>query len=285
VDRVLKQAPATLQVLNYDDAGNLLNVAGVWTATVVDSAGVAIAGSPLAVTNPAVGTYEAVLPAQTVLDTYDVTWNVPDGSKRSAQFEVVGSFLFTLAELRAFEAGFTDVAAYPVATLVGIRSAVEERFEEVTHVSWTLRGRREFLSGEGRARIFPRSYEIRRLVSARMDGVALSAGDLADVAVFPFGMLERKTGGVWNAGARNIEVLYEHGWPVPPMPIKRAGMRLARSEAIKTILGGSNERATAEITEMGSFRLSIAGREGPTGIPDVDAVLDQFGKGEPGWFA
>ena len=82
---------------------------------------------------------------------------------------------------------------------------------------------------------------------------------------------------MWTAGVGNVAVLYEHGRRSPEAPVKRAGIRLAKSVLLPSPLT-ADERATAVFTDIGGYRLTLPGRDGPTGLPDVDAVLDQFGR-------
>jgi hypothetical protein len=58
-------------------------------------------------------------------------------------------------------------------------------------------------------------------------------------------------------------------------------MKYARYLLLNSVLD-QNERATAVFTEASGYRLTIAGRDGPTGLPEVDAVLQQFGRKVPG---
>jgi hypothetical protein len=77
-----------------------------------------------------------------------------------------------------------------------------------------------------------------------------------------------------------------HGYEAVPEPVRRAGLIYARTLLIRSAMEQS-DRATAVFTDIGGYRLTIAGRDGPTGIPDVDAVLspDQYGRRPAGSFA
>ncbi len=37
-----------------------------------------------------------------------------------------------------------------------------------------------------------------------------------------------------------------------------------------------SDRAMSESTDVGTIRYSVAGKDGPTGIPEVNAVIAQF---------
>jgi hypothetical protein len=281
VDRALRGPGATIELRVYDAGGNLVDAGGGnGTAAVVNSAGLSIAGSPFTATRTALGTYQVAIPATlTTLDVYSVTWNLPDTTTRATEFELVGSFLFTQAELRGLDPVLTDETAFPDAAVVDARENAERRFERVAEVSFTLRGAREAIDGSGRTSIVSSYHELRRLVSATVDGVAITA---SDVVVFPFGELYRAAG--WTEGRRNVVALLEHGYTTVPEPIRRAGLLYARSVLLRSALEQS-DRATAVFTDIGGYRLTLAGRDGPTGLPEVDAVLAQFGRRPAGSFA
>lgn len=281
MDRILRGPGATIELRIYDAGGNLTNAGGGnGTADVVDSAGAAIAGSPFTATNSGTGIYQVSIPATlTTLDVYSVTWNLPDTTERETQFELVGSFLFTQADLRGLDMVLADETAFPDAAIVDARENTEQRFESVADVSFTLRGAREAIDGSGRSSIVSRYHELRRLVSATVNGTAITAGD---VVVFPFGELYREAG--WSEGRRNVVALLEHGYATVPEPVRRAGLLYARSVLLRSALEQS-DRATAVFTDIGGYRLTLAGRDGPTGLPEVDAVLSQFGRRPAGSFA
>jgi hypothetical protein len=279
VDRVLRNSSPAISVILYDSTGNPANPpGGAITADVKDSAGVAITGSPFAVTNPPLvaGVLTFTIPAAAldVLDLYAVTWNISDGSKRRTQFEVVGGFLFTEAELRAFDSELTD-PPYTDERVRVARQVVEEVFEDprVTGVAFRPRGRRARLNGTGTSDLVLPDPLPHAVPSASIDGVALTAGELADLVLYDHGTVARKTG-LWTAGRRNVVILYEHGWAGRPAPINEAALKYARHVLARVAMG--SDRATVQFTDIGAFRLSVAGRDGWTGLPEVDAVLKQF---------
>ena len=64
----------------------------------------------------------------------------------------------------------------------------------------------------------------------------------------------------------------------PAGPVAQAAMLLAREYLVRSVL---SSRATVESTDVGFFRVSVAGRDRPTGIPEVDAVIERFGRSRP----
>uniref|UniRef100_UPI003299E2BC hypothetical protein n=1 Tax=Salmonella enterica TaxID=28901 RepID=UPI003299E2BC len=61
-----------------------------------------------------------------------------------------------------------------------------------------------------------------RALSAAIDGETIS---VAEVSPTVAGTLVREEG--WPCGSE-IELTYEHGWPVPPKEVVRAAVKLAR---------------------------------------------------------
>jgi hypothetical protein len=289
MDRLLRDFGGAVRLELRDAAGTLVDATGPVTAAVTDSAGAAMAGSPFIATKPTgtTGTYDVAVPAAAaaVLDTYDVRWSATLAGQAVAprsRFEVVGGFLFTVAELRAADPVLADTAKYPQAALEAAREAAEERLEELCGVAFRPRGARETRSGDGTARLLLGEVEPTRLVSVSIDRgagpVALTAEEVADVRLEPWGEAVRLTKGVWDRGVRNVAVLYERGVALAPEPVRRAALTLAKAALIRSPVP---DRATAESTEAGTIRYSIAGRDGPTGYPEVDAVVEQFGRTVP----
>ena len=283
MDRLLAGTSGVLQVTTYDAAGAPVdNGAGNGTVEVFDSAGTSAAG-PLTATRTAVGVYQATIPSTlTTLDTYSAVWTFADSSTATTYFELVGSFLFTQAELRALDTVLADETSFPDATIVAARTNAEERFEKAGNVSFTLRGSREYHDPTGTVTLLSRYEELQRLVSCTIGGSAIT---VSDVSVYPDGRLVYPAGwGLFNGTPRTIMTLVEHGYAATPEPVKRAGLLYARTVLLRSALEQS-DRATAVFTDLGGYRITLAGRDGPTGIPEVDAVLAQFGRRQAGSFA
>jgi hypothetical protein len=288
MNHVLRGAGATLQLFVYDANGDLANgPAGAMTADVKDSAGVAISGSPFTVTNPpaTTGTYLVALPTTlALLDTYDVTWHMGDASLRYSQFEMVGGFLFSIADLKAFDTVLAE-AAYTAAKITAARDAVEETFEhpQVGRVAFRLRGSRDHLDGTGKDSIMLEHIEPTSIVSVKVNGVAFSSAELADLRLYAHGKVTRDQLGAFGHGVGNVEVFYTHGLASTPAPVHIAAKRFARYLLVETAFG-INERSSGVFTEGGTgYRLTIAGRDGWTGLPFVDSVLKQWTRRAPGF--
>jgi hypothetical protein len=273
MDRLLSGAGSTIQVLTYDTNGALADVDGVNAPSVVvrDSAGTSVL-TPTGVRDSA-GTYHAVIPVtQTILDLYTVTWTWPSAAIRTTQYEVVGSFLFSDAQLRAFDAELV-AGTYTPAKVRDVRETVEDRFSRACQVSFTRRGFRELFDGNGTCSLFLRQRMAQSLVSVKVSGTSIAVGSFT---LYPYGKLEyTNCAGSFTWGTRNVEVLYEGGFAAVPSDIADAAMRYARY----LLVPGANkndERITGISTDVGFARFSMPGKNAPTGIPDVDVVLGRY---------
>lgn len=274
MDRVLRGVPPTASLALYGPDGTPTDPVGNPATTIVDVADGA--GAPVAqalpTQHPATGSFTCNLPALPNLDTYTLTWALPDGTMRATELEVVGGAYFAVADLRAWDSDLADATAYPAAAVVEAREIVEEDFEHATGVAWVPRGRRLTLDGSGDYALRVPNLRLRRVVSARVDGALLA--DQSTLVPYPSGVIMRP-GAIWPLGYENVQVQYEHGMDAPPAPLVRAAKRYARHLLVRGGLD-QNERATAVFTDLGGYRLSIAGRDGWTGLPEVDAVLERY---------
>lgn len=275
MDQVLRDAGGTIQLFTYDSLGQPADVQSSTAPTVVvtDSAGVTAGG--FTGVRDAAGSYSATIPANMeVLDTFDVVWTWANGQSRRSQFELVGGFIYTLQDVWNYDPDL-DPTTYPAAKVLSARSIVHEVFEgPEVGVSFRPRGNRYVCSGDGTYTLILPDTSVSSLISIKVDGTALSAGDLADLTFTAAGVITRKSS-TWHWGIRNIEVLYEYGHRSVPRDIWDAALQYTKSLLVKDFLEG-NPRATGLATDVGFIRLTLAGRDGITGLPNVDAVLARY---------
>lgn len=289
--RILRGRRGRITLVCTDVDGSEIVASGAVTAAVVNSGGTALTGSPFtaALRTGTTGTYDATIPAASLgtLDLLNVTWTFrPSGASadetQRQQARVVGAYLFTVPELRAFDPQLT-AANHPDEKVTATRDIVETVFERFCRLAFTPQGHRAVLDGNDRTMLTVPHTETTILVSGSIDGTALAAADISDVAVYSWGAFERKERGRWTGGDENVSLLYEHGFDSPPAEVGRAAMQYARHLLDRGPL--ENERATAMFTDIGGMRLSIAGRDGPTGLPEVDATLTRYRRAPAGAFA
>lgn len=290
--RIRKQSTGNYAVTvpTLDDDGSPVSVTSP-TISVVDGAGtVKHTGSA----TYASGALSASVPASALpyLDAYVITWSgTVSGTATTwtSTLELVGGYLFEIADLRALDRAFADVVKYPSALLRAVRDAVEATIEgpRAAQVAFVPRGARVTLDGtspdlsrgfnpllygtDTRVLQAP-DFELRDIISVKINGDALDQTGL-DALTADDNRIHRPTG--WPHGHRNIEIHYTHGRDQAPGPITRAALILAREYLAKTDLPG---RATSTTVGDQTFRLTIAGRDGTTGLPEVDAAIDQHGR-------
>jgi len=183
---------------------------------------------------------------------------------------------FTIEELRAEYPELSSETKYTDAKLAADRDYAEQRFERAARVAFVPREVAEALIGDGRTVLLLSAIvEVGPLTDVSIDGVPLTEPQLAEIVVRRYGAIERAD--LWPAGAE-IVVEYVHGYDEPPEPVKGAVMMLAAERALPSTIP---YRATSLSTDLGNYRISQADKTGRTGIPEVDAVIAQFGEDKP----
>jgi hypothetical protein len=183
---------------------------------------------------------------------------------------------FTLEELRAAYPELANAAKYPDAKLEAARVFAEQWFEAAAHVAYVPRSATETQVGAGSRSLFlSRWAAVRPVTAASVDGVDLTAAELAALVTRPYGVVERPLR--WPAGC-TVVVTYEHGFEAPVELARTAVMMLAVEHAKPSTIPA---RATSVSTDLGSYRISQADVTGRTGIPDVDAIIGLLGADKP----
>lgn len=199
---------------------------------------------------------------------------------------------FTTVELRATDPAFNDMTTWPDSVLEEARLFSEEAFEDAAHVAFVTRAHTDTLDGSAAAGdgsvllTFPR---VTAILTVTVNGTPLAGADLASLVIEQTGKLYRSSfqstgywgsypevGGLgWPLGRGNIAVTYQHGYPSPPLRVKRAVLTLAKHYLIK---GPVDDRALQFAGEYGPINLLTPGVRGSVfGIPEVDVVLARYG--------
>ncbi len=223
------------------------------------------------------------------------------------RLDVVGGFYFDLAELRALPnmsdppPGNTAGFKYPDAQLLAARMWIEALIERVCDTSFVQRYARQVFDGnhtDPLGTLSLREPYARSVLSVRLNGVFMTPTELAGLAVFESGKLERyATGyavqsgdyspfsdgmgygyniGPWPRGRRNIEVRYAAGFSdLPPDDLRQAALQAARYRVLSVYgASGTPDRALSVSGEYGVFSLASANvKDRPTGLPEVDATI------------
>lgn len=216
-------------------------------------------------------TYALPVASAPNLDAYEAVWTA-DGQEVPTSFEIVGGFLFELHELRAHtpQAGLDSLTIWPTSALEDVREEAEDIIENGANIAFVPRGARFTTQADGDVTL--PHLAIRRIVGITVDGTPLTTEELAAVTFAEWGLVSRPRG-----FSGTVAVHYEHGADYPPRAVRRAALDLAVDRALSAA-SGLPSRATGQNTELGFIRFTLAGRDGTTGIPSVDAVISQFGR-------
>ncbi|NTU88608.1 MAG: hypothetical protein HGA54_01685 [Actinobacteria bacterium] len=172
---------------------------------------------------------------------------------------------FTADELRAFVASTKTTLSETITDqdIDSILYHVEDLFDIAAGKSFCLRGKRETIFADGTQTYLVENVGISGIVSCTVDGVAC---DVATIHPVGLGML------YFDAiPTGTIELHYTYGDERETPSLKRNALLYAKS-----ILGTStlDPRATgAQNADYGFMRFTVAGQDGATGIPEVDAFL------------
>jgi hypothetical protein len=303
VPRLLRDTANNLEI-DFTDAGTPVDADGTVTVTIVGADGTALFTDTPAgkVTPPAFGRYRKVLSPANLPDVelLTCTWKGTFSGAADqliTQAEVVGGYLFTLAEARAFNprqqaAGpLADTARHPDAAVLDEHWSLADDFELICGASFFPRFGRAVLSGwDALPDLRTGSWvptclqlphrKVTSLLSLTVDGVAYDAGALAQVSGNERGVLRRLDGTRWPTGAENVVACYTHGYASVPGPITRAALLLTASH----LAGGDvNPRAMAITNELGTTQLATAGYgRWEYGLPEADAILRRYARKPPG---
>lgn len=286
MDRVLRNTGATLQVTFSSDE-TPLEATGVVNVTITDDAGNVLVNNQPATNDPAVGLYTYTLPPQATLKKLTAVWVGTFAGQQqslSTRAEVVGSRIFSYAELRAFDASLT-AAKYSTAKVEEARVQVEDEFEEICGRAFITRWGQTLTVGGGSATLRRlEHYDVRSILRATVGGVALDGGTIAGLSLDQ-GVGQRsyaprltRAAGVWTELAR-VVVDYEYGLFELDQAVKDAAMLRARTRLNAEISGvpaNTTRFDTPEGTTVDLERPTVDG----TGIADVDAVLQRYMTGD-----
>ena len=184
---------------------------------------------------------------------------------------------FSLAELRALP-DMDDETLYPDDVCTAAGEAVEADIENFVGTSFVARTVTDEAHDGG-------CWEIpldSPFVLADTAPTATEGGvAVTDFLFVRSGVLRRLTSQYasspvrWADGFGNVEVTYAAGYSeAPPANVKQAALAATRYRLITSAPDASmNGRAESIQNDFGNVRLSIADKDHPFGLPEVDAVL------------
>ncbi len=289
MDRFLQGTPATITATIAVGGTSTDPSPDTATVTVTRDDGTVLVATAGA-TNTGTGTFSYTLtPAQTaLLDRLTAAWTVTLGGQSTTfttRHEIVGGFLFSLADLKAVSMGgaTTIGAKFSNDQLLEIRTTVEDTLEHACGRAFVPRYERfTSIGGCSPLRLKPFLRAIRGVTAG---GVAYTTDQLAalvfDENGFLYGPGDYGYSGLvdgepfYPAGTGLI-VRYEHGMDEPPWRVRKAALLLAQTWIVK---GPVDDRVTTMSSpDTGiTAALAVPGRGGSiVGVPEVDAVINEY---------
>lgn len=286
--RILRGAAATLVYDHLNADGEAVAATGTLTVEVTTADGTVVkaAGSATTPDGDVTGRYTVTLtPAQTSsLNLLTATWtdSAAPTVGRTTEHEIVGGYIFSLADVRGHNPNLEAEAEYAAPLIIAKRLEVEDEVEDICDVAFVPRYRRVFVDGSGSHEVLAGVHMIRTVRSCRIYAstgsssyTSLSAAQLAGLVVTRDGLVRRTDGGTFDYGLGNIVLEVEHGYTTPP-----ADLRTAVLDRLHDRLMDPNSaipsRARAYTAADGfSYELTRAD-EFSTGIASVDAVYQRY---------
>jgi hypothetical protein len=272
--QVVAGRPATVRVVFYDADGAPADADGQVTADVTSDDGTALVSGRVCASEGA-GVYALTLtPAETAtLDLLTVTAAGQVGGvdqEPTGQVEVAGGIYFTVAEARRTKP-LQKTDTYSDADIEAARIGAERDLEhcEATNQTFVPRYRREIVRPHGSRRVWLDRARPRRIRSLAVDGVELTADEIAALDLFDFGLVKL------DRRATHVEVAYEYGWDSPPRRMVEAALLLTKQYVIDSQI---DDRALRVIDPEG--RETVYSAPGVRGIlfsiPEVEGAVRQF---------
>ena len=283
IEVLIDTGPTLLTKTWYVD-GSASDV-GTVTIGIVDADGTEVVAAGTAVTDNTDGTYEYSLAIQTEVADLSVTWTNNDGQALTDRVAVVGGWLFTIAELRAFHASDLTAAAYPNDDVGAMRTLITAEFERICGVAFVPTYKRQVLPGTG-----TRELEVDRPKLSSVLACTIGTATVTGFVVDELLPVVYRTGGVFNLATstnpRNVTISYRHGHETVPPDIRRAAKIAAHSRLKKDVTGaGVPYSASSWNDGTGQYQTFAPNNKTQRwfGIPDVDSVLREYRLGGGVW--
>jgi hypothetical protein len=204
------------------------------------------------------------------------TWNVTDTGGSVHVFtekqHVVSDYLYTLEQARQFGPAKMASSKVSAEKLTRARYLATRYFEDYANVSFVQRYEEFTRSGNGSNWLDIPVNLIQSVSTVSIGTTAFTAGQLANVTAYDYGRLYYSGG--WDSGYQNVTVGVVHGYAEVPPEIRHASLRLTQS---LLGAGAATDRTIVLTDDQGTHRLAVPNMtDRPTGIPEVDHVLNRF---------
>lgn len=285
MSQLLRGRAATISVTYTDTEGDVADP-GVVTVTITRLDGTAVVtDAATSGSGEAARTYALSSSVTADLDTLRVMWWSETLGYEAQFYEIVGAFLFTVAEAQAFDDGLlgSEGSDISVAEIEQERERICDEFEEVCEVAFVPRYRIDTLTADwdGSLRLPVMRLSRVRSVATRSGSTwtAMDAEDVAALIWHPWGVIEAPSLAGFATGTNAVRVGYEYGYERPPAPIKRAALQTARYTLQKgrftsqrAISISNPDGVTQQLWTPGYSGRGSAIHE----LPEVDKTLRQY---------
>jgi hypothetical protein len=274
---ILRDVGETISVTVYSGE-TATDADGSVTVGIVDEAGATVVAAGTSTTRTGLGEYAYTLAAQSDLKRLTVTWSGTWGTAMSfvTASEVVGAVYTTPAEVRGMSSISGETDTFTAADVVEAITYATTIIDDYAGASFVQRYHRDVLNGTSTDTIRVSAMFPETLLSATIDGTALSSSKLDEIALFEDGTLVRKSD-VWtftNPGAK-VLIEYEAGASTTaPTDIRWAARTLARYHLLEQV-SRIPDRAISVQSEFGQIQLAQPGMNKPSPLPDVNTVLNR----------
>lgn len=288
VDRILLGEVVTLAFnpVDRDEAARVVTAPATVTITDGDGTEVVSAAAATIAGDGKTLSYVTDPTKLAAYDSYTVVWSARYGAATlswQTALEVCGGHLFSIATFQA-QGGRLDTLT--AAQVREARRQAEDRFETECDVAFVPRAARVTVKAEDVYKLLLPHVALRELYAVTVDDgtteTVLTETQLATIQIGDelagAGVAYREDGDLWGKGD-TVTLYYAHGYDRPAPHVSDAVMKLAREYVAPD--GALPPRATSLSTDIGTFRISVASREHPTGIPDVDSVIELVGRKRP----
>lgn len=266
MDRILQSTPTTLSRQFYQDGVAADPGATTYAVTRDDGTSVVSGSAAGATTNPRTINLTTAHTAQ--LDVLKVVWTTVNLGIATDYAEVVGGYLFSIAEARLREP-FDDTTAYSASAIASARTKAEQSLESACRRAFVPRYYKQIIDGTagGLARMhWPLLRTIRSVV---LNGVTtFDSTQLAQLKLRRSGFIYNPGGWLW--GVQNYAIAFEHGYDYPPQDAGEMCLRLACHRNKSSTF---DERVVMAQAGEELFKFVNPGEQGRFGVPDIDAFV------------
>jgi len=256
-------AVPVLRVSLFDQDGNAApTLAGTLTCTITRADGTVMA-TARSTTTVGGGVYTCALTtteAQT-LDVLSAQWLDGANPIQTSGHRIVGSFLFTLPEVRVLVPDATD------AQLIAVRDQITDLIETATRTSWCPSYDITSTRGYGRGCVVSPWRPVRSVRSVAFDGVAQVVANLDLDIDAAAGLIYMS-----SSTSDHLTIGVEHGFDNAPSDLRDAALIAAKDRLLRR-RSALSDRSRSVSDDMGTRLFSYAGKGHPTGLDEVDAVI------------